>query len=76
MTDTSAKASKVYFDRLAAMTPSERLRIGAALCEASQTLQWSMARRRYPNADETELAYHVAAARYGQALARSVYRRH
>ena len=31
LSDTSPKLSEVYFQRLAAMTPSERLRIGAAL---------------------------------------------
>jgi hypothetical protein len=75
MTDTSLKASKFYFDRLAAMTPSERLRIGMSLWEAGQTLQWSKARRNHPDADNAELAFHVAVSRFGPNLARAICRK-
>jgi hypothetical protein len=39
LSDTSPKASKVYFERLAAMTPADRMRIGVALWEAGHSLQ-------------------------------------
>ncbi len=48
LSDTSAKASRVYFERLAVMTPAERVRLGAALWEAGHALQWNTARRKYP----------------------------
>jgi hypothetical protein len=75
LTDTSPKASQVYFERLAAMTPSERVRLGVALWEAGHSLQCSVARRKYPHADEDEIAFQVAVTRFGEKLARAAYRR-
>lgn len=75
LSDTSPKASQVYFERLAAMTPSERVRIGAALWKAAHSLQWTAARRKYPDADEAELAFQVAVTRFGGELARAAYRK-
>lgn len=75
LSDTSPKASQVYFERLAAMTPSERVRLGIALWEAGHALQCAAFRRKYPHADEAEIAFHVAVTRFGEELARAAYRR-
>lgn len=73
LTDTSPKANQVYFQRLAAMTPAERVRLGAALWEAAQSLQWAATRRKFPDADEAEIAFQVAVTRFGSQLARAAY---
>jgi hypothetical protein len=75
VSDTSPKASRVYFERLAAMTPSERVRLGVALWEAGHSLQCAAARRKHPHADEAEIAFQVAATRFGEKLARAAYRK-
>jgi len=75
LSDTSAKASRVYFERLAVMTPAERVRLGAALWEAGHALQWNTARRKYPDADDAEIAFQVAVSRFGEGLARAAYRK-
>ena len=75
MTDTSSKAQAVYFARLAAMSPQERLRIGAALWAAGDSLQRAGLRRLYPEADEAEINFRVAVSRFGEELARRVYGR-
>jgi hypothetical protein len=75
LSDTSPKASQVYFERLAAMSPAERVRLGAALWEAAQSLQWTTARRKHPDADEAEIAFQVAVTRFGAELARIAYRK-
>jgi len=75
LTDTSPKASRVYFQRLAALTPAERLRLGAALWEAAHSLQWAVARRKHPEAEEAEIAFHVAVTRFGAELARAAFGR-
>jgi hypothetical protein len=58
--DTSAKANAVYFRRLAEMTPSERLNRGAALCQAGDSLQRAAMRRRYPEANDSEIIFRIA----------------
>jgi hypothetical protein len=73
--DTSPRASEVYFRRLAEMTPSERLSVGAALWAAGDSLQRAAARRMYPDADDSEINFRVAATRYGLELARRAYGR-
>jgi hypothetical protein len=75
LTDTSPKSSQVYFQRLKAMTPAERSRLGAALWQAAHSLQWAAARRKYPGADDTEIAFQVAITRFGAELARAAYGR-
>ncbi len=75
LSDTSPKADHVYFQRLGAMTPAERLRLGVALWEAAHALQCSVARRRHPDADETEIAFQVAVTRFGADFARAAYRK-
>ena len=71
--DTSPNARRVYLQRLAEMTPSERVRIGVGLWQAAQSMQWAAARRKYPDADEAELAFQIAVTRFGEELARRVY---
>ncbi len=73
--DTSPKASEVYFRRLAEMTPAERVNIGVALWEAGDALQRATARQQYPNADDAEINFRIAATRFGVDLARKAYRR-
>jgi hypothetical protein len=71
--DTSPKVSQVYFQRLAAMSPAERLRLGVALWDAARSLQWAAVRRKHPDADEAEIAFQVAVTRFGAELARAAY---
>jgi hypothetical protein len=73
--DTSAEAGEVYFRRLAEMTPAGRLRIGVALWEAADSLQRAGMRRLYPEADDAEITFRVAVARFGGELARKAYGR-
>jgi hypothetical protein len=73
--DTSAKASEVYYRRLAEMTPAERLRIGVALWEAADSLQRAGIRRLYPDADDAEITFRIAVSRFGEELARKAYGR-
>ena len=71
--DTSPKARDAYFRRLAEMTPSERLAVGAALWRAGDSLQRSAMRRMHPRADTTEINFQIAVTRFGSELARKVY---
>lgn len=73
--DTSPKARDAYFRRLAEMTPSERLAVGAALWRAGDSLQRSAMRRMHPLADDAEINFRIAVTRFGLELARKVYRR-
>jgi hypothetical protein len=75
LSDTSPRAREVYFRRLAEMTPSERIGIGATLWAAGNSLQRAATRRMYPGADEAEINFRIAATRYGAELARRAYRR-
>jgi hypothetical protein len=75
LSDTSPEARRVYYRRLAEMTPSERVRIGVALWEAGDALQRSALRHRYPDADDEEITYRIAVTRFGEELARKVYGR-
>lgn len=74
-TDTSQKTRKAYFDRLKEMTPSERLSLGIALWQAGDSVQRAAVRRRDPQADEAEIAFQIAATRFGLELAQKAYRR-
>jgi hypothetical protein len=57
------------------MTPSERLNIGVALWAAGDQLHRAGTRRLCPNADDAEINFRIASARYGPELARKVYGR-
>lgn len=73
--DTSEKAAEAYWARLREMTPSERVRLGVELCEAADATQRAAIRQRFPDADEAEVTYRLAVAKFGEMLARKVYRR-
>ena len=75
LSDTSEQAREVYFERLRAMTASERLELGAALWIAGDSLQRAVLRRENPRADEAEIAFRIAVSRYGLELARKAYRK-
>ena len=73
--DTSHAAGTLYYRRLAEMHPSERVRIGLSLWETANALQCAALRRMYPYADENEIAFHMAVARFGPELGRGAWRR-
>ena len=73
--DASPRARETYYRRLAEMTPSERLGIGAALWSAGDALQRAAARRMHPEADEAEITFRIAVTRFGAELARKAYGR-
>lgn len=75
LSDTTPEARRFYYQRLAQMTPAERVAIAAELTAAADELLRSAVRRRYPNADAEEFAYELLRARYGRALAGKVYGR-
>lgn len=75
LSDTSPKARVVYFQALAGMTPAERLRVGVSLWEAGDAQQKAQVRRRNPEADETEILFQIAVARFGAELARAAYKK-
>jgi Rv0078B-related antitoxin len=75
LSDTSPQASEVYYRRLAEMTPSERLSVGAALWAAGDALQRAAVRRDFPDANDEEINFRIAVTRYGADLARKMYRR-
>ncbi len=73
--DTSQSAREVYLRRLAEMTPSERVDIGAALWAAGDSLQRAAARREHPDANDDEITFQIAVTRFGAEVARKVYRK-
>ena len=75
LSDTSAKAREVYFQRLRGMTASERLGLGAALWTAGDSLQRAALRREDLYADEAEITFRIAVSRFGLELARKAYRK-
>ncbi|MBV9155866.1 MAG: hypothetical protein JO097_06370 [Acidobacteriaceae bacterium] len=75
MSDTSVKAREVYFERLKAMTPSERINLGVALWNAADSVQRAAILRLCPEADEGEITFRLAVSRFGPELARKAYRR-
>lgn len=73
--DTSPQAREVYYQRLAQMTPSERIEIGVALWVAGDSLQRAGMRRLHPDASEAEITFQIAVTRFGADLARKAYGR-
>lgn len=57
------------------MTPSERLQLGVALCEAGDAVQRAAIRQQHPEFDEAEITFHVAIRRLGLEYARKIYGR-
>jgi hypothetical protein len=72
---TSPKARDAYCRRLAEMTPSERLAVGAALWRAGDSLQRSATRRMHPKGDDVEITFQIALTRFGNKLARKAFGR-
>lgn len=75
LSDTSPEAARFYYQRLAALTPSERIQIGLELTAAADNLLRAAIARRFPHASEEELQYQLLRARYGKELADRVWRR-
>jgi len=75
VSDTSPRAREVYLRCLAQMTPSERVQIGVDLWETAHRLQTAGLRQLYPDADDEEIIFRIAASRFGLDLASEVYRR-
>jgi hypothetical protein len=74
LSDTSPKAEEVYFQRIAEITPAERVQIAIRLWETADSIQRAAVRLRNPGASEFEIAFQIAASRFGEALARRAYR--
>lgn len=66
---------EIYFARLAAMTPAERVRLGVTLWEAAWSLQRAAVLRENPEADEAEVRYQIALRRFGPEVAGAVFGR-
>lgn len=66
---------RAYYQRLAEMTPAERVAIGVALWNAGDSMQRAALRRLYPQADEDEILFRLAVTRYGPELASKAYGR-
>ncbi|MGE3172760.1 MAG: hypothetical protein AB7O97_09040 [Planctomycetota bacterium] len=64
--DTHPDLDRMTFDRLAAMTPEQRLQVCAELCRAAERVSVAGLRLRYPQADEHELQMRAAALRLGR----------
>lgn len=62
--DTSEAIERVWFERLAAMEPEQRLQMVARLSRQAQELALAGLRMRHPDATETELRLRLAATRY------------
>ncbi|MEP6715657.1 MAG: hypothetical protein ABJC09_08780 [Terriglobia bacterium] len=75
LTDTSPESRRVYYQRLAGMTPSERVRIGVSLWQAAYALQRASILRRNPEADDAEVNFQIAVSRFGPELARAAWKR-
>ena len=75
LSDTSPSARQVYLGRLAEMTPSERIKIAVDLWEAGHRVQIAGTRQMHPDADDAEIMFRIAVARFGPELARKAYRR-
>lgn len=75
LSDTSPRAKEAYYRRLAEMTAGERVRLGLALWAAGDSLQRAAIRREHPAADEAEVTFRLATARFGEELAQRMYGR-
>jgi hypothetical protein len=73
--DTSQRAGEIYRQRLQQMTCSERIRLGAAIWEAGDSVQRAAALRKNPSADESEITFRLAVTRFGSEIARQVYQK-
>ncbi len=73
--DTTPDAQRFYYQRLAQMTPEERVHLAVELCEAADQMLRARIRRQFPDAQGADFEYQLLRARYGQELADRVYGR-
>jgi len=73
--DSSPEMREAYYRRLAEMSPEEKVNIGVALHRAGDALQRAGLRLKHPEADEDEITFRLAVARFGEDLARRAYGR-
>jgi hypothetical protein len=72
MLDTSPEARRFYYERLAALTPSERLAMMRASSRMIRTLAETAIRREHPDASPEELRVRLAVRLYGRELVEKV----
>lgn len=71
--DTSAAASRRYFELLRARSPAERAAILAGLVGSVRQLAKAAVKLAHPHASEREVEARVAARIYGKAVAARFY---
>lgn len=71
--DTTDEARHVQTEMFRAMTPAERLLIAVELSEAVERLARAGIERDHPGATERQVLWHLAARRYGEALADAAF---
>lgn len=72
MLDTSPEAKRFYFERLAMLTPGERLALMRASSRMIRGLAEAALRREHPNASPEELRARLAVRLYGRAAVEGV----
>lgn len=75
MNDTSPEAERVYWQRLSELTPAEKVGIAWNLWLTADALQRAGIRHEFPDASEEEVRYVLASRRFGEELARKMFRR-
>ena len=75
LSDTTPDAQRFYYQRLAELTPAERIAIAMELTAAADELLRAAVKRRFPEAEGEEFDYQLLRARYGPELADKVYGR-
>lgn len=72
MLDTSPEAKRFYYQRLAQLTPSERLALMREASRMIRALAETSIRREHPDASPEELQARVAVRLYGRATVERV----
>jgi hypothetical protein len=65
----------IYFQRLRALTPEQRIDLGVKLWEAGDAMQRATVHRKYPGIGEDEFRYRLCVLRYGPELAEKAFGR-
>ena len=68
MLDTSPEAKRIYYERLAQLTPAERLTMMRRSSRMIRTLAEASIRREHPSAAAEEMRIRVAVRLYGREL--------
>lgn len=71
--DCSEAMDRAMFDRIHAMSPSERLSAVSAACLAADRLQMAGLRLQYPDADDASLRRRAGVRRVGKEFLRRFY---